>query len=177
MSESEFSTNPYAAPEVAVTGADGPLNLPNMKYLGFWPRVLASIIDIVISSIAAFPLGMAMGFFGHDTGILTDVIGWVLGIAYVLVFWVWKSATPGKMIFNAVIVDADTGAKPSGSTYVIRYLGYFPSIIVFGLGLLWVAWDPKKRGWHDMLAGTIVVCPRQGLQRGTSQRTAPGSRV
>jgi len=27
------------------------------------------------------------------------------------------------------------------------------------LGFLSIAWDPKKQGWHDKLAGTIVVRP------------------
>jgi uncharacterized RDD family membrane protein YckC len=30
-----------------------------------------------------------------------------------------------------------------------------------GLGLIWVAFDPKKQGWHDKLAGTIVVRVRK----------------
>ena len=42
-----------------------------------------------------------------------------------------------------------------------RYLAYFLSTLPFGLGLLWVAWDPKKQGWHDKLAGTVVVRARR----------------
>ena len=33
------------------------------------------------------------------------------------------------------------------------------------LGFLWVAWDPRKQGWHDKLAGTYVVKrPRESRQ-------------
>jgi len=27
----------------------------------------------------------------------------------------------------------------------------------FFLGIFWVAFDKKKQGWHDKLAGTVVV--------------------
>jgi uncharacterized RDD family membrane protein YckC len=29
-----------------------------------------------------------------------------------------------------------------------------------GLGLIWVGIDPRKQGWHDKLANTVVVRPR-----------------
>ena len=45
---------------------------------------------------------------------------------------------------------------------MIRYLGYYVSAIPFGLGLLWVAFDPRKQGWHDKMAGTVVVRRRRG---------------
>jgi uncharacterized RDD family membrane protein YckC len=28
------------------------------------------------------------------------------------------------------------------------------------LGIIWVAFDPRKQGWHDKLAGTVVVRPK-----------------
>ncbi len=38
-----------------------------------------------------------------------------------------------------------------------RYLAYYVSSIPLGLGLLWVAFDRRKQGWHDKLAGTFVI--------------------
>ncbi|MBD0189374.1 RDD family protein, partial [Acinetobacter baumannii] len=34
---------------------------------------------------------------------------------------------------------------------------YIPSILVFCIGLIWVAFDAKKQGWHDKMAKTVVV--------------------
>jgi uncharacterized RDD family membrane protein YckC len=31
------------------------------------------------------------------------------------------------------------------------------SIIPFALGLIWAAFDIRKQGWHDKIAGTYVV--------------------
>jgi uncharacterized RDD family membrane protein YckC len=30
-------------------------------------------------------------------------------------------------------------------------------LLVFGYGFLRILWDDQERGWHDKLAGTIVV--------------------
>ncbi|MEK7402143.1 MAG: RDD family protein, partial [Gemmatimonadota bacterium] len=81
----------------------------------------------------------------------------------VIAFWVYRSATPGKMATRTRLVDATTGGTPSTKQCVVRYLGYFVSIAGFFAGFLWIAFDRRKQGWHDKLAGTVVV------------RLAPGS--
>ncbi|HUE75473.1 MAG TPA: RDD family protein [Chloroflexota bacterium] len=40
---------------------------------------------------------------------------------------------------------------------IIRYIGAIVAAIPFGLGYLWVIWDPNKQGWHDKIAGTYVI--------------------
>ena len=75
----------------------------------------------------------------------------------VIVFWSIKQATPGKMIVGARIVDSKTGEPASIGQYIGRYLLYFVAFIPFGLGIVWVAFDRQKQGWHDKIAGTVVV--------------------
>ena len=72
-------------------------------------------------------------------------------------FWMWKSATPGKMIVSAKIVDAATLGEPSTGQLIVRYVGYFISSLVFCLGFLWIAFDKRKQGWHDKMASTVVI--------------------
>ena len=50
-----------------------------------------------------------------------------------------------------------TGAGLTWGQSVGRYLGYFLATLPLGLGLIWVAFDKKKQGWHDKLAHTVVV--------------------
>jgi uncharacterized RDD family membrane protein YckC len=88
------------------------------------------------------------------------LISYVAPAIAVIAFWVARQATPGKMVFGARIVDARTGNSLTVRQSIGRYLGYFVSTIPFGLGLIWVAFDPRKQGWHDKLAGTVVVRPR-----------------
>ena len=109
----------------------------------------------------------------------------LVGFAVVL-FWVYRQATPGKIAIGARIVDAETGDVPSTGQLVGRYLGYYVSIIPLMLGIIWVAFDPRKQGWHDKLAGTVVVRPKNrgpvpvkfgnepnGHDLGQSQRVEP----
>jgi uncharacterized RDD family membrane protein YckC len=98
------------------------------------------------------------GVFGGTIGFL---VSWVLPAIAVVIFWIAKQATPGKMVFSAVIVDATSGKVPSGGQMIGRYLGYFIALFPFGLGILWVGLDKRKQGWHDKLAGTVVVKKRK----------------
>ncbi|PSW33526.1 RDD family protein [Photobacterium phosphoreum] len=134
-----------------------------ITYVGFWQRVLASLVDTALVVLITVPLMyFAYGEIYPQTdafamGPMDVLINYVLPFIGVILFWVYKSATPGKMVIKAQIVDAKTGCKPSAKQSVIRYLGYFVSTIPLGLGLMWVGWDKRKQGWHDKLAGTVVI--------------------
>lgn len=153
-----------------------------LEYVGFWLRVWAALVDSVLLLLVLVPLGLALfgservaqsfSTFGGDwqgvagaglvlEGVPGFFLNYVVPAAIVLWFWSSKQATPGKMLIGARIVDARTGAHPSMRQNIVRYLGYFLSTIFFGLGLLWVGFDRRKQGWHDKLAGTVVVRRRQ----------------
>jgi len=72
------------------------------------------------------------------------------------------------MVFGARVVDAQTGARMTTGQSIGRYLGYYVSIFGLGLGFVWVAFDPRKQGWHDKLAGTVVIRPRRTAPNATA---------
>lgn len=143
-----------------------------LVYAGFWVRTGAAIIDSLLILVIIFPLLISIygwGYFDVDqTGFIAGpadfLITWVLPALAVIAFWISKQATPGKMAFSARIVDAATGRAPSTGQLVGRYLGYFVACLPLGLGILWVAFDRRKQGWHDKLARTVVV--REARRRG-----------
>jgi uncharacterized RDD family membrane protein YckC len=137
----------------------------SFEYAGFWPRVVASLIDSVLVLCATLPLLLTIygwnyldasrtGFVAGGADVL---LTWVAPAAAVVAFWLYRQATPGKMALSMKVGDAQTGNALTLKQSVARYLAYFVSIIPLGLGLLWVAFDPKKRGWHDKPAGMVVV--------------------
>lgn len=134
-----------------------------LEYVGFWARVLASIIDTFIACMVIMPIMYAIygpAYFDSTSlfrGPADILFSYVLPACAVLIFWIARQATPGKMAISARIVDAKTGKAPTTGQYIGRYLGYYVSMIPFGLGLLWVGFDRRKQGWHDKLAGTVVV--------------------
>ncbi|MBA6390512.1 RDD family protein [Colwellia sp. BRX10-3] len=134
-----------------------------IQYVGFWPRVIASLIDTVILFMLTSPIlyliygGEYFDSYGATHGLTDFIISYLLPIAAVILFWIYKSATPGKMAISAKIVDGNTGGKPTTKQYIIRYLSYYVSLFALGLGFFWIAWDEKKQGWHDKIAGTVVI--------------------
>lgn len=147
------------------------MDTSELEYAGFWIRVWASLIDTVLLCIVVYPLLTAVYgdayWEGTDFvhGPMDMLISWVLPAAVVVIFWLTRQATPGKMAISARIVDAQTGGKPTTVQLLIRYVGYFVSSIPFGLGLFWVAFDSRKQGWHDKMAGTVVVRNKAGGTR------------
>lgn len=136
---------------------------PRLEYVGFWLRAWASLIDLLLFSLWTLPL---MYVIYGDTlwtdpqpimGTADIVINWVLPTVAVIVFWRNKQATLGKMAIRAKIVDARTGQAPSTRQDIVRYGGYLLSLLPFGLGYWWIAFDRRKQGFHDKLAGTVVV--------------------
>lgn len=133
------------------------------EYVGFWARVGAALIDTLLMFFLTLPLLLML--YGPEywdseslfQGPADILVSYVLPAIAVIAFWVARGATPGKMAISAQVVDARTRNKPALGQSVGRYLGYYVSTIPLGLGLLWVAIDPKKQGWHDKLAGTVVI--------------------
>ena len=136
-----------------------------LEYAGFWIRTGAAIIDTILIMVIIFPLLMSIYGWeyldpeqtGFIAGPLDFLISWVLPAIAVIVFWIIKQATPGKMAVSAKIVDATSGNAPSPAQFIGRYFAYFVASLPLGLGILWVAFDRRKQGWHDKLAGTVVV--------------------
>lgn len=155
-----------------------------LEYVGFWARLGATIIDILLQFVVTLPLTYAIyGRVSAPSGKIfmgfgDFLINLVLPTAAVIAFWVYLGATPGKMAISARIVDADTGAPLSISRSVVRYLGYIVSFIPFGVGYLWIAFDRKKQGWHDKLANSVVVRPagKESVQF-AQPRSSPRERI
>lgn len=156
MSDYQFESE--SEPEGTPAGA---VDWDNVEYGGFWIRFVAMIIDDIITGILfIWLLGMVvMGInplaaAGDSSGFLVQFL---LPAAYTIGFWIAMQATPGKMALGLVVVDAKTGQPASAGKYVLRFLGYIVSTIVLFLGFIWVAFNPRKQGWHDLIAGTVVV--------------------
>jgi uncharacterized RDD family membrane protein YckC len=88
---------------------------------------------------------------------LTDIKVQLGLLVATILFWRFRGATPGKMLVKARIVDATTFGPPSTGKLIGRFFAYMVSFLVVGLGFIWIAFDRRKQGWHDKLAGTVVV--------------------
>jgi uncharacterized RDD family membrane protein YckC len=137
--------------------------MSNMEYAGFWIRTGAALIDSILMLIIVFPVMTLI--YGQEywiggsllLGFWDFIFNYFLPAIAVILFWIYKSATPGKMALKLTIVDAKTGKKPSTGQLVGRYFAYYVSILPLLMGIIWVGIDKRKQGWHDKLAGTVVI--------------------
>jgi len=132
--------------------------------VGFWTRVGAVAIDALILWVVLVPLLFAI--YGRQygaraasgyAGFWDFALQTVLPALACILFWRYFAATPGKIAFSARIVDARSLGRPSTGRLVARYFAYLASVLPLFLGFLWIAVDRRKQGWHDKIAGTLVV--------------------
>jgi uncharacterized RDD family membrane protein YckC len=146
------------------------MNSDEPEYAGFWIRLWASLIDTVLLGILLIPMLMAIyENYWSSTRLIQGpadfLLSWLLPAVLVVLFWVKRQATPGKMATTLYIVDASSGLKPTAKQWAIRYAGYYLSALPLCLGFIWVAFDARKQGWHDKLAGTVVLHGKAGPAR------------
>jgi uncharacterized RDD family membrane protein YckC len=136
------------------------------EYAGFWIRVGAALIDSVLFVIVfSIPLTVIYGteYWTSSTGTkgYWDVlIQYIAPVVITIWFWTTYLGTPGKLALRLRVVDAQTGQAISTPQAIGRYLGYYVSILPLMLGIIWVGIDKKKQGFHDKLAGTVVIRER-----------------
>jgi len=143
-------------------------NLPprEPRYVGFWLRLVASVVDVIILLAVIAPIEFAI--FGRDYPLLAmqgstvAVDVWtqlVLPVLAMILLWRYRSATPGLMLMSAKIVDAATLARVSVGKLTLRAVVLLVMWLLFIplIGVLWIAFDKRKQGWHDKIAGTVVI--------------------
>lgn len=148
---------------------------PAVHYAGFWPRVLGFVTDLFMIGMPVSLLMMMM--FGYEStksagalDVLTQnqealahapdptasIMQFVLSLLIYVVFWRISGQTPGKKMAQTKVVDAKTLERASWLQLVIRFIGYFISILSlvgFFIGLM----RKDRRTLHDLISRTAVI--------------------
>lgn len=126
------------------TPAPAPIAATAAPRAGFWIRMGALLIDIVLVSVIVSVLDTPDAF-------------WIVALAgYGALMWKIKGTTIGGIVCGLKVVRRD-GADLNWDTAIVRALGCFLSMVVAGLGFLWIVFDEDRQAWHDKIAGTLVV--------------------
>ena len=123
---------------------------PGLAFGGFWVRVLAYIIDVIPLGIVESILSLAFGTAGQAMGAL-------IFIAYFIGLWGTRGQTVGMMLAGLHVVRDVDGGKITWGNAVLRFIGLLVAFACVYMGVIWVAFDSRKRGWHDKIGGTVVV--------------------
>ncbi len=77
--------------------------------------------------------------------------------AYCMWFWKRYGATPGKMMTLQKLVRLSDGGYLSYMQGFWRCVGYVIGSVPLFLGVVWIAWDKNRQGWHDKMVGSVVI--------------------
>jgi uncharacterized RDD family membrane protein YckC/cytoskeletal protein CcmA (bactofilin family) len=149
-----------AAAATATTGGEAPVPQPPPPQspppitaasprAGFWMRMGALLLDFIL-------VGVLMSVLHHEYNLEFVVLA-----IYGAVMWKTRGSTIGGSVFDLRVVRLD-GRPIDWETAIVRALGCFLSMVVVGLGFIWIAFDRNKQAWHDKIAGTVVVRVAKG---------------
>ena len=151
-------------------------------YAGFITRAGALLMDIVIviaaitiiNAVIALPFTFFLGVDAQtclrDSGRLANFDRLVCGAinliwllvalftapVYFIFFFAASGQTIGKYVMGVRVVRVD-GRPMTFLTGLVRYFGYWVSLLPLGLGFFWVVVDNRRLGFHDHMAKTCVV--------------------
>jgi uncharacterized RDD family membrane protein YckC len=144
---------------------------------GFWRRAVAYGVDKLILQFFCVILFTAELLIrganqpvyrqGRDLDLLsslpdtsTILFYWFITLFLDMIYFTWFHGsigqTPGKILLRLHVVQT-TGETMTFGIAFLRWVGYLISKIFLYLGFVWIAFDRKKQGWHDKIAGTVVV--------------------
>ena len=144
------------------------------QYAGFWRRLAAGLIDVLLVGVAWFAVAFIFGFiYGLVVGEEPDdpalnVLTLMAWAATAILVWPYYAlmessstqATLGKMALGIRVTDAQ-GRRVSFGRATGRYFSKIISGIILYIGYIMIAFTAKKQGLHDIIADCLVVVKRR----------------
>ena len=142
--------------------------MPDQPYptSGLLRRLAAGIYDsLLVIALLVVPTLVAMAMRGGEPIPPGDVLFQLLLLMTAAIFFSWFWSHGGQTLGMRawrLQVEQRSGAPLTVQTALVRFCIGLISLAVFGLGLLWVLFDPDKLAWHDRATDTrVVVLPKR----------------
>lgn len=134
---------------------------------GFWIRVAAALVDLVLLGVVQFSLGLVGGrVWGRDVDAL-PVFQTLIGLftllfscLYATVLHSTGGQTIGKLLVGVRVLGVEGEPLPPGAA-LLRWFGYFASFATLGAGFAMAGLRRDKRALHDLIAGSRVERERR----------------
>ena len=128
-------------------------------------RLIAYIVDGLLISFIIGAILIVLVFIGAFLGetlqslllIIGAITALVISLGYFPFFWSRDGQTLAMMPLGLRVVDEKSGETISLGRAFLRLIGFFISIAIFFIGVIWILVDSRRRAWHDLIAGTIVI--------------------
>lgn len=127
-------------------------------------RSVAAVIDGLISFLlfVLLPLPFYTPYIELNNmpralSYISLLIG-ILGLWGYPVLSLWKlETTLGKKLFGIKVADINGAHITFRQAFAREVIGKSFSMMLYGIGFLWIIWDKHHQGWHDKIASTVVV--------------------
>ena len=133
---------------------------PGIEFASPGARLVGYLVDLLIQFVLIVVLGIltiVLGVIFFPLAILSSLAIVALAVGYFPYFWATSGQTPGMAIMKIKVVrDADGGPVTWGGA-ILRWIGFYLSHLIFYLGFIWIFIDHRRRGWMDLIGGTVVV--------------------
>ena len=138
---------------------------PAVPYAGIATRAVGLAADVVIVQAVVFAVGAVFALVaslvgGLELGTVGRILAagaWAFAVCvYFVTFWATVGQTPGMRMMDLRVSTA-RGDPPSAGRAIVRVIGLGLAIIPLFAGFLPVLVDDRRRGLHDLLAGTVVL--------------------
>jgi uncharacterized RDD family membrane protein YckC len=133
---------------------------PGIEFASPGARLVGYLVDLLIQFVAVVVLGVlsiVLGVIFFPLAILSALAIIAVSIGYFPFFWVRSGQTPGMSMMKIKVVRDDDGGPITWGPAILRWIGFWISHLVFYLGFIWIFVDKRRRGWMDLLGGTVVV--------------------
>jgi uncharacterized RDD family membrane protein YckC len=154
---------------------DDAMSRGSHAYGGIATRTVAFVADLALAQVVFLLVTASVGLVTSLVGDLPS--GWIAGLlvgggwlvvvgAYLVTFWTLAGQTPGMRALD-VRVATRAGTPLSLVRSVVRFAALLLAIAPLFAGFLPILFDRRRRGLHDLLAGTVVITERPALPRAT----------
>ncbi|HWP42215.1 MAG TPA: RDD family protein, partial [Blastocatellia bacterium] len=125
-------------------------------------HVVLNVADFLTIALSAAPFLALIeiyngNFFERPTRIAAASVIALIAFFYLALTQCLCGKTFGMMLTNTRLVDASTFESPSPQRALVRSAAYFFAALPALIGIIWLLFNRKRRGWHDYISGTMIA--------------------
>jgi uncharacterized RDD family membrane protein YckC len=139
---------------------------PPVRYVGLATRAISFVIDAAVIDVVVIFGGIGAALILsllHLPGTVKTVLAVIGGVVvilwsvgYFVVFWSTTGQTPGARVMQIRVVT-DDGSRLKPRRALLRCAGVVLAALPLFAGFVRILFDPRRRGFQDRLAGTLVI--------------------
>ena len=141
-------------------------SMPALTPAPLWLRLAAAVYDLFpLIALWMLTAGLCLLAVGGHVDLTHPPLAWRIALrlallavtaAYFVVSWSRGGQTIGMRAWRLRVVSVQ-GDRLAWSRASARFAASLLSLLALGIGFAWCLFEPDRRGWHDLVAGSRVI--------------------